>query len=116
MTRKAYPTDLTDAQWQKLDPLIPLALPGGRPLEHPRREILNGIFYIVRGGNSWRMLPHDLPPWQTVYYWFRRWQRDGTWEQVHDCLRAEVRVRAKRYVEPAIKIADTQSVKTALVR
>lgn len=67
---------------------------------------------MVRGSNSWR-LSHDLSPWQTVYYWFHRWQEDGNWEQVHDCLRTEVRVRSKYKVEPSLAIANTQSVKTA---
>src|ERR671935_2385573 len=92
--RKAYATDLTDAEWQKIEPLLPAAKTGGRPRVHPVREILNAIFYILRAGCTWRLLPHDLPPWQTVYHYFRLWRKDGTWEQIHDALRAEVRVAA----------------------
>ena len=71
MARKRYPTDLTDAQWRVLKPLVPAAKPGGRPREVDMREVLNGIFYQTRGGASWRMLPHDLPPWGTVHCYYR---------------------------------------------
>jgi putative transposase len=110
--RKAYATDLTDAEWQKIEPLLPAAKTGGRPRVHPVREILNAIFYILRAGCTWRLLPHDLPPWQTVYHYFRLWRKDGTWEQIHDALRAEVRVAAGREPEPSAAILDSQSVKT----
>ncbi len=66
--RKRYPTDLTEREWAILEPLVPPAKPGGRPVAHRRREILNAILYVLRGGSSWRMIPHDLPPWQTAYY------------------------------------------------
>ncbi len=76
-------------------------------------EILNAVFYILAAGCAWRLMPHDKPSWQTVYYYFRRWEDDGTWERIHHCLRAEVRIREGRCVEPSAAMADTQSVKTA---
>lgn len=111
-TRKRYPTDLTDREWAILEPLIPGAKWGGRPLAHPRREIINAILYVLRGGNSWRMVPHDLPPWPTAYYYFRRWSDDGTWEQVHTALRERLRVQMGREATPSAGSIDSQSVKT----
>jgi putative transposase len=111
-TRKVYPTDLTDAQWQHLEPLVPAPQPGGRPVLHPRREILNAIFYVLRSGESWRMLPHDLPPWQTVYYYFRRWRRDGVWDRLNAALRTQLRTALNRHPDPSAAILDSQSVKT----
>ena len=112
MPRKRYPTDLTDAQWRILEPLVPPAKPGGRARQVDMRELLNGIFYHVRGGASWRMLPHDLPPWGTVHYYYRRWRLDGTWQRMHDALRGRVRVAAGRDPQPSAAIVDSQSVKT----
>ena len=80
---------------------IPGAKPGGRPRTIDMREIVNAILYILCAGCAWRMLPHDLPKWQTVYYYFRRWEADGTWERMHYFLRAEVRVQEGRNVEPS---------------
>ncbi|HEV2126606.1 MAG TPA: transposase, partial [Chloroflexota bacterium] len=91
MERQGYQTDLTDAEWTVVAPLVPAAKPGGRPCRHSRREILNAIFYIVRGGCAWRLLPRDLPPWKTVYHYFRTWRLDGTWEAIHTGLREQVR-------------------------
>lgn len=71
MGRRAYPSDLSDAEWRVLEPLLPLAKPGGRPRKHALRDVLDGIFYIDRGGNAWRMLPYEYPPWKTVYHYFR---------------------------------------------
>lgn len=79
MARAAYPSDLTDKQWAKAAPLIPAAELGGREREVNMREVLNGILYLLRGGVSWRTLPHDLPPWGTVHYYYRRFRLDGTW-------------------------------------
>ena len=76
-TRRAYPTDLSDDQWALIEPLIPQAEPGGRPRKAPTRDLVNAILYFLRAGGSWRLLPHDLPPWQTVYYYLRRWPREG---------------------------------------
>ena len=75
--RPSYDTDLTDPEWDHLQPLVPAAKPGGRPPKHTRREILNGIFYAVRSGCAWKLLPHDLPPWRTVYHYFWSWRRKG---------------------------------------
>lgn len=111
--RKRYPTDLTDREWAILEPLIPGAKPGGRPPAHERREIMNAILYVLRGGNSWRMVPHDLPPWQTAYYYFRRWSDDGTWEAMHTTLRERLRVHLGREPTPSAASLDSQSVKTS---
>jgi putative transposase len=110
--RKAYPTDLTDEQWKILEPLVPAPQPAPLPAKHTRREILNAIFYVNRTGCQWRMLPHDFPKWQLVYSYFRRWQKDGTWQRIHDALRRQVRVRAGRTPEPTAAIIDSQSAKT----
>jgi putative transposase len=85
--RKAYPTDLTDEQWELLEPLLPKAKPGGRPRTVDLREVINAIFYLLMTGCAWRLLPHDLPPWQTVYSYFRAWKRDQMWLEVNDQLR-----------------------------
>jgi len=112
MARQPYPTDLTDAQWARIAPLLPPALPGGRPRSVELREVLNAILYLTRAGCSWRLLPHDLPPWGTVHYYYRRWRLDGTWQQIHDTLRAQVRAKGGRKSSPSAAILDSQSVKT----
>ena len=112
MARRAYPTDLTDAQWAILEPLIPSPKPGGRPAAHPRRELVNAMLYVLRGGIAWRLLPHEFPPWQTVYHYFRLWRLDGTWEAVNTVLRERVRVKLGRDPEPSAAILDSQSIKT----
>jgi transposase len=112
MSRRAYPTDLTDAEWAVLAPLVPPPLPGGRPPAHPRRELLNAMLYVLRGGIAWRAMPHDLPPWQTVDHSFRLWRDDGTWERINAALRERVRVRAGRQAQPSAAILDSQSVRT----
>src|SRR5919108_2206121 len=108
----AYPSDLTEAQWALIAPLIPPAEPGGRARGVDMHEIVNGILYVLRSGCSWRILPHDFPPWGTVHYSYRRFRRDGTWLQVHDRLRAKVRRGAGRHPQPRAAILDSQSVKT----
>ncbi len=110
--RKAYPSDVREAEWAILEPLVPAVKPGGRPARHSRREIVNGILYVVRGGNQWRAMPHDLPPWQTVYFYFRRWRNDGTWETIHSALREQARRKIGREATPSAAILDSQSVKT----
>jgi putative transposase len=110
--RKPYPTDLTDKEWALIAPYVPTAKPGGRPEKYPKREILDAIFYILRGGCAWRLLPHDFPPWQIVYQYFWRWQNDGTWQLMHDLLRGDVRVAAGKRRQPSAGIIDSQSVKT----
>ena len=77
--RRRYPTDLTDPEWQLLAPFIPAPKPGGRPAMHTRRELVNAMAYWLRAGCAWRLLPHDLPPWQTVYHYFRSWRQQGLW-------------------------------------
>jgi putative transposase len=110
--RKPYPTDLTDEQWNILEPLVPAPRPGPQPVKHTRREILNAILYVDRAGCQWRMLPHDFPPWQSVYGYFYRWRKDGTWEVINDALRRQVRERAGRTPEPTAAIIDSQTAKT----
>jgi len=110
--RKPYPSDLTDAQWKILEPLVPGPKPGPQPAKHTRREIVNAIFYVNRAGCQWRMLPHDFPKWQLVYSYFRQWKRDGTWQQINDALRRRVRQQEGRKPEPTAGVMDSQSVKT----
>ena len=112
MTRKPYPSDLTDAQWDELASLLPLAKPGGHPRTVDLREVINGILYVLRSGCSWRMLPHDLPPWGTVWWYFRQWRQDGIWECIHEVLRPKVREMEGREATPSAAIIDSQSVKT----
>ena len=112
MRRISYPTDLSDAQWRRIAPYVPEPKPGGRPASYPRREILNAIFYVTRNGCTWRGLPHDLPPYRIVFYYFRLWQRDGTWERIHAALRTKVRQQAGKTPKPSAAIVDSQSVKS----
>ena len=92
--REPYPSDLTDAEWQVLAPLIPGPAKLGRPPRYEKRAILNAVFYVVRSGCSWRMLPGEMPPWRIVYYYFMRWRQDGRWLLMHDALRDALRVRS----------------------
>jgi transposase len=110
--RKAYQTDLSDAEWGYLESHLPAPKADGRPRIYPLREILDAIFYVVRSGCAWRLLPHDFPPWKTVYHYFRFWRLDGTWERMHAALRERVRARLKRNPQPSAGIADSQSLKT----
>jgi putative transposase len=110
--RKPYPTDLTDKEWAFIEPYVPAAKRGGRPAQYSKREILNGIFYILRGGCAWRLLPHDFPPWEIVYHYCWLWRRDGTWQHIHDMLRGDVRVAMGRQRQPSAGSIDSQSVKT----
>ncbi|WP_162271734.1 IS5 family transposase [Gemmata sp. SH-PL17] len=116
MSRKPYPTDLTDEQWERLAPLLPQPKSGtpggGRPATVDRREIVNAIFYHLRAGGAWRMIPHDFPAWQTVYGLFRDWRRAGVWEKVHSTLREEVRIEAGAPPTPETLRVDSQTVKT----
>jgi len=113
MARKAYPSDVNDAEWLLIEALLPAKQHIGRPREVDVREIINGIFYVLRQGYSWRALPHDLPPWQTVYNYFRYWQRLGVWSKINLALRHQVRQSLGRTSEPSAGIIDSQSVKTA---
>jgi transposase len=110
--RPSYPTDLSDREWNLIKHLVPEAKSGGRPEAYPKREILNGVFYLLRSGCSWRMLPHDLPPWRIVYHYFRQWRQDGTWHLMHDLLRSDVRAATGKRRQPSAGIIDSQSVKT----
>ena len=112
MPRRAYPTDLTDDQWRVLEPLIPPAKSGGRPRSVDPREIMNAIRYQLRAGGAWRLVPHEFPPWPTVYAYFRRWAADGTWERIAGVLRRDLRVALGRAPEPSAAILDSQTVKT----
>ena len=111
MREKPYPTDLKDAEWALLEPLLPVKR-RGRPLKHSQRELLNAILYVLRTGGSWAMLPRDFPPPTTVYTHFRRLERSGTWQRINEVLRQQVRQRAGRAAEPATIIVDSQSVAT----
>src|SRR5690242_9947813 len=112
MNRKPSPSDLTRTQWKRLKRLLPAAKPGGRPRSVQLRDVLNGIFYILRGGCAWRLMPHEFPPWSTCSDSFRQWRNDGTWAKINDALRTQVRHRAGRKKSPSLGIIDTQSVKT----
>ena len=111
--RKSYPTDLTDNQWAILEPLIPDAKPGGRPRKADKRRIVEAILYQFRAGSAWRLLPHDFPPWQTVYYYLRRWQAEGVWATVNHTLLMADRERAGREASPSAAIIDSQSIRSA---
>jgi putative transposase len=112
MWRKAYATDLSDAEWECLAPHVPTPKSGGRPPKHTRREIIDALFYIIRSGEPWRLMPNDLPPWQTVYHYFRLWRLDGTWKRIHTALRERLRIKTGRDIQPSACIIDSQSVKT----
>jgi putative transposase len=111
MEPQHYDTDLTDEQFALVKPFLPRPKKMGRP-PSDLRAVLNAIFYLLRTGCQWRMLPHDFPPWSTVHTWYRRWRRDGTWERINESLRQQVRLRAGRHPSPRSSAADSQSVKT----
>ena len=111
MERNPYPSDLTDEQWQLIEPLIPKPKPGGRPRTVCIREIINAILYLNRTGCAWRLLPHEFPPWGTVHYYYRRFRLAGIWVQIHDRLRERVRGTSGRKPIPSAGILDSQSVK-----
>jgi putative transposase len=113
---QTYPSDLNDTQWRVLEQYLPQTQPkgpGGAPRLYSWRAILNGLFYIKSNGCSWRALPHDLPPWGSVYGYFRQWRLDGTWEAMNAALVRDVRLEAGREAQPSAVILDSQSVKTS---
>ena len=110
--KKNYPTDLTDAEWGTLEPHVPAANKRGRPRIHSPREILDAVFYVLRSGCPWRLLPREFPPWETVYSWFSKWSMDGTFERLNASLRELLRARAGRNPLPSAGIADSQTTKT----
>ena len=113
MDTKNYPSDLTDEQWKLIESLLPPAKTGGRPRSTDLRQVINGILYLVRTGGSWRMLPHDFPPWSTVHDYYWKYRCNGIWNQIHDTLHKRVRVQVGREPSPSAAILDSQSIKTA---
>ena len=109
--RKRYPTDLTNKEWSLIEPILPIQKTG-RPRKYSQREMLNAIAYVARTGCSWRMMPHDLPPWQAVYAYFRKLESAELWPKLNDQLREELRVELGRETDPSVVIVDSQSVKT----
>lgn len=113
LPRQPYPNDLFDQEWNLIAPLVTFKHTArGRKGIHSKREMLNAIFYLLRTGCQWRQLPHDLPPWKSVYTQFRRWKLAGLFEIIHDHVRKELRILLKRASDPSAGIIDSQSVKT----
>lgn len=110
--RKSYVSDLSDAEWELLADLLPAPQGFGRPRTVDLREIVNGVFYVQRTGCQWEMMPHDLPPHETVYKYFRKCQRQGVWQQIHERLRKQIMVQSGHTSEPQAVVVDSQSVKT----
>src|ERR671910_692469 len=110
--KKSYSTDLTNVEWEYLEPHVEAPNKRGRPKTHSSREILNAIFYLLKSGCAWRLLPRDFPPWETVYWWFRRWCIDGAFEQLNSALRERLRVQLRRDPQPSAGVVDSQSAKT----
>jgi transposase len=113
MLRKAYPTDLNDREWLLIEPLLPTASPIGHPRQVSLREILNAIFYVLDNGIKWRAMPHDFPPWQTVYDYYRRWVRNHLWAEINQTLSQQLRKAQGRELQPSLILIDSQSVKVA---
>jgi putative transposase len=111
--REAYPTDLSDEEYAKIEPLLPKRKSNrGTKRKHSYRELLNAMFYLIRTGCAWRMLPHDFPKWKIVYHYFRLWRIGGIWEQINTAIRKELREAEGRNPEPSAAVLDSQSVKT----
>ena len=113
MKRAPYPTDITDAQWAVLEPEIPAPRPGGRPRKTDLREVVNALFYLTHEGCTWRALPHDFPPWRTIYNYFDAWKRSSLWDRIIEIGRIRLRHGAGRATSPRLACIDSQSVKTA---
>jgi len=114
--RKAYPSDLTDAEWEILESLIPAISEEAVNVKYTRREIVNGILYVLRSGCPWRLVPHDLPDWGALYYYFRKWRKEGVWDQILEALHRQKRKKQGRDEEPSAAVIDSQSIKTSAVR
>ena len=110
--RIQYPTDLSEEQWDIIKPFIPKGKHGGRAREVDEKEVINAIFYLLKTGCDWRMLPHDFPKWKTVFDYFTKWKQDGTWKNIHDVLRNKVRLTVGKKKQATAGIIDSQSVKT----
>src|SRR5262247_1497865 len=115
MNEKIYPSDLTDEEWEWIKELIPAAKSGGRPRTLCMRAVLNAIFYVTKGGLQWRMLPVNVPQWQSVYHYLRTGKLQGVWVRIHATLRARVREKEARHKHPTAGCLDSQSVKTTEV-
>ena len=108
MSRDAYPTDLTDAQWELIEPHMPKSKPLGRNIEVDLREVVNAIFYVNRAGCQWDMLPHDFPNYKTVNWYYNEWRRAGLWEEIMNALRDAVRKAAEKSESPSVACIDSQ--------
>jgi putative transposase len=112
MESRRYLTDLSDVEWSYIGPHLPGPTGRGRPKIHGPRAILDAVFYVLKSGCPWRLLPKDFPPWKSVYDWFRKWRIDGTWERLNTALREVLRARSGRNPRPSAGIVDSQSAKT----
>jgi putative transposase len=110
--KRSYSTDLSDTEWGCIEPYLPPPSKRGRPKTHATREVLDAIFYVLKSGCPWRLLPRDFPPWETVYWWFGRWRADGTFERLNAALRERLRARLGRNPDPSAGIADSQTTKS----
>ena len=112
MSHNRYPSDLTEEEWALVEPVLPPPKPGGRPRTTDLREVINGLFYLLRTGTQWRYLPKEFPPWSTVHSYFRIWKRTGLWWKIYRTLYPQARVLAGRNEQPSAAVMDSQSVKT----
>ena len=110
--KRRYSTDLSDIEWRCIEPYVSPPNRRGRPRIHSLRHVLDAVFYVLRSGCAWRLLPHGFPPWRAVYYWFRKWRIEGTFERLNAALRERLRERSGRNVQPSAGIVDSQSAKT----
>lgn len=109
--QEPYPSNLSNTEWKLIEPLVPGPKLFGRPPRYSKRAILDAIFYVVRGGCAWRMLPHDLPPWRIVYYYFMVWRRDGLWQRIHDTLRDQVRLQSGKKKPRVLRSSTLKALK-----